>query len=211
MLIRISRVHFPVTVLGPGRRLGIWFQGCSIGCAGCVSRDTWDPLAGDPVSVSALIDKCREMTGDELDGITITGGEPFEQPAAFAALLDAMAEWRADVGFDVLCYSGFPLKRLRQEHAALLARLDALIPEPFVLGRPPDAPWRGSGNQPLVVLSERGRERYATLPAEGPAIQLAVSDGAIWFIGIPRRGDLERMRAMAADQGLVLEDVSWTS
>ena len=45
MKIAINKAHFPVTVLGPGRRIGIWLQGCSIHCKGCVSQDTW---AADP-------------------------------------------------------------------------------------------------------------------------------------------------------------------
>ncbi|WP_461325238.1 4Fe-4S cluster-binding domain-containing protein [Bradyrhizobium diazoefficiens] len=44
--ISVSRIHFPVTTLGPGRRLGIWFQGCSIRCPGCISMDTWMEGAG---------------------------------------------------------------------------------------------------------------------------------------------------------------------
>lgn len=42
MRMILSRLHFPVTTLGPGRRIGVWFQGCSIRCAGCISRDTWE-------------------------------------------------------------------------------------------------------------------------------------------------------------------------
>ena len=45
MLIAINKAHYPVTVLGPGQRIGIWFQGCRIHCPGCVSQDTW---AADP-------------------------------------------------------------------------------------------------------------------------------------------------------------------
>lgn len=41
MMLYLSRIHFPVTTLGPGNRIGIWFQGCSIQCQGCVSVDTW--------------------------------------------------------------------------------------------------------------------------------------------------------------------------
>ena len=41
MALVVNRVHFPVTALGPGRRLGVWVQGCSIGCAGCLAHDTW--------------------------------------------------------------------------------------------------------------------------------------------------------------------------
>ena len=43
--VGVSRLHFPVTTLGPGRRAAIWLQGCSIHCRGCVSRDTWAPAA----------------------------------------------------------------------------------------------------------------------------------------------------------------------
>lgn len=43
MNLALSRMHFPVTTLGPGDRIGIWFQGCSIRCTGCISKDTWDP------------------------------------------------------------------------------------------------------------------------------------------------------------------------
>lgn len=52
--IRLSRLHFPVTALGPGERLGIWFQGCSLGCQGCISPDTW-PSTGPLTDVSELL------------------------------------------------------------------------------------------------------------------------------------------------------------
>ena len=48
--LALSRALFPVTTLGPGRRLGIWFQGCSIRCRGCISVDTWPP--GEPATAT---------------------------------------------------------------------------------------------------------------------------------------------------------------
>jgi anaerobic ribonucleoside-triphosphate reductase activating protein len=210
MMVRISRVHFPLTVLGPGRRLGIWLQGCHVACPGCVSRDTWDPLGGTLVGVEELVAQCRALAGDVLDGITISGGEPFEQADALAALLDSLGDWRIAAGLDILCYSGLPLKTLRRDHARLLGRLDALIPEPFIARRPTGARWRGSANQSLVVLSPLGQQRYVeSLPA-APAMQVSVTDRAVWFVGIPRRGDLDRLASIAAAGGLTLEDVSWT-
>jgi anaerobic ribonucleoside-triphosphate reductase activating protein len=149
------------------------------------------------------------MTEGRIDGITITGGEPFEQSCSLGALLDALEEWRATDGFDILCYSGFPLKRLELEHAQLLDRLDALIPEPFVLGSPSLCAWQGSDNQPLIVLSALGKERYSTIPTGPPSIQVDVTDGAIWFIGIPRPGDMDRVQALAKQRGLIMEKLSW--
>jgi anaerobic ribonucleoside-triphosphate reductase activating protein len=54
--IGLNRVHFPVTALGPGRRIGIWLQGCLIRCPGCMSLDTWAP-AGTRIAVAGLLDR----------------------------------------------------------------------------------------------------------------------------------------------------------
>ena len=130
MKIAVNKAHFPVTVLGPGRRIGIWLQGCSIGCKGCVSQDTWARDAGREMTVAQLLSWCREVGGGALDGVTISGGEPFDQPQALAALLDGLIRWRADsaADFDILCYSGYPFARLQKAHEKLLRKLDALIP-----------------------------------------------------------------------------------
>lgn len=208
--MQLSRVHFPVTVLGPGRRLGIWLQGCHVGCRGCVSRDTWNPEGGQWIEPKALVSRCRDQIGNDIDGVTISGGEPFEQPEALYALLDALKPWQAKADFDILCYSGLPLKRLQQEYGYILDRLDALIPEPFAETRQTDSPWRGSANQSLVLLSNKGRVRFAEQESRR-AMQIQVDHQKIWMIGIPRPGDMPRLQSLAAARGLSLEDVSWTS
>ena len=219
MRIRLNKAHFPVTTLGYGRRLGVWVQGCGIGCGGCVSRDTWDARGGWDVDVAEVVAWCDARRGRGIDGITVSGGEPFEQPRALAALLDALDAWRRGIErpFDVLCYSGHPLGGLRRRHADILDRLDVLIPEPYVGARAAaggDAPgrWRGSSNQPLVPLSRLGRARYggeAPVADERPRIQVSVEHGAAWFIGIPRPGDMERLEERARARGVLLGGVSW--
>jgi organic radical activating enzyme len=77
-MLRVSRIHVPVTALGPGRRVGIWVQGCSIGCAGCMSQDTWDPAGGEPVPVSRILSWLAGLPGT-VTGLTVSGGEPFQQ------------------------------------------------------------------------------------------------------------------------------------
>ena len=219
MKIRLNKAHFPVTTLGYGRRLGLWVQGCGIGCAGCVSRDTWDPGGGWEVDAAEILAWCDDGRGREIDGVTISGGEPFQQPRALAGLLAALDAWRQrlDRPFDVLCYSGFPLRRLRRRHADVLALLDALIPEPYVegppgAGGPAPGRWRGSANQPLVALTPLGRARYGDCGRQAdaaPRMQVSVEHGAVWFIGIPRPGDLDRLEQRARARGVVLEGVSW--
>lgn len=216
MNILLNKAHFPVTVLGPGRRIGLWLQGCSIRCKGCVSQDTWPADAAKAMPVKALIDWCRRVSHDGLDGVTISGGEPFDQPKALAALLTQLDAWRTAAGrdFDILCYSGYPLKTLEKKHPKILARLDALIPEPYADGRPLGALWRGSDNQTLVTLSTRGAARYAD-SVEAPQaeqdkrMQVSVEDGKLWMIGIPHRGDMAALEALCRQRGLTLNEVSW--
>ncbi|MBK9394230.1 MAG: radical SAM protein [Uliginosibacterium sp.] len=216
MKIAINKAHFPVTVLGPGKRIGIWVQGCSIRCKGCVSQDTWARDPGREMTVARLLSWCREVAAEGFDGVTISGGEPFDQPKALAALLDALAQWRTQAGldFDILCYSGYPLATLEKRHAAILGRLDALIPEPYADALPLSHLWRGSANQRLVTLSPRGAVRYAEFidaapDALGKRIQTSVEAGRVWQIGIPARGEMAAFEERCAEQGVHFEQVSW--
>jgi anaerobic ribonucleoside-triphosphate reductase activating protein len=215
MKIGINRLHYPVTALGPGRRIGIWVQGCSIGCAGCASTDTWAAVPERLVEVAEVIDRCAAILdrGEAVDGVTISGGEPFQQPEALAELLDSLDAWRSDRApdIDLLCYSGLPWAKLQLHHAGLLARLDAVITEPFIEGMPTDASWRGSANQRLIPLSEKGEQRYRKADRSPPRMQVAVENGEIWFIGVPRRGDLDRILEAGRRRGIEAKGPSWRS
>jgi len=214
--LELNKAHWPVTVLGPGRRIGLWVQGCSIHCPGCVSQDTWPTDPAKAIPVTDLVAWCKRTAGNEVDGVTISGGEPFDQPIALATLLRALDAWRARarLDFDILCYSGHPLRTLERDHPRTLALLDAVIPEPYVDRLPLAHVWRGSSNQTLVPLSARGRARYAAFvdaPADaaGRKMQVSVEGGRVWMIGIPARGDMARVEALCAARGLTLEKVSW--
>jgi anaerobic ribonucleoside-triphosphate reductase activating protein len=215
MQIAINKAHFPVTVLGPGRRIGIWMQGCSLGCKGCISRDTWDQDPGRELPVESLLAWCAEVARGGLEGVTISGGEPFDQPQALKALLSGLAAWRdrEGIAIDLLCYSGYPMRALRQRHEDILSLLDAVIPEPYVEARPTSLSWRGSANQPLLTLSDLGRARYGaadSAPTE-QRMQFRVERDRIWYIGVPLRGDMDRLESQCRERGLDLQRVSWRS
>lgn len=215
MQIRINKLHFPVTTLGVGRRIGIWFQGCRIRCPGCLSKDTWPHDARFSVDIETVLDWCREQGTPHPDGVTISGGEPFEQPRELDELLGRLHRWRKELGkpIDFLCYSGLPLARLRRDFGGILDKLDALIPEPFVRGRPTNLPWRGSANQPLVLISRLGREKYSAVAnrevSGSGQFQVQVQHGKVWFIGIPRPDDMLKLDDACKARGVVQKDVSW--
>ncbi|MEV6829509.1 4Fe-4S single cluster domain-containing protein [Amycolatopsis sp. NPDC051102] len=211
--VRINRMHHPLTVLGHGVRAGIWLQGCTIGCAGCASRDTWDPAAGEDVEPAAVV-RWLGSLGGPLDGITVSGGEPFQQPLALAALLAELDEWRRgrDRPADLLVFSGYPHARLsaRADCADALRRCDAVVAGPYVERRNRGTELRGSDNQEIVTLTPLGAERYGrSAAAPAPAMQLSADADAVRLIGIPRRGDLDRLRAGLAARGITAEAVTW--
>ncbi|MFZ4434774.1 MAG: 4Fe-4S single cluster domain-containing protein [Microthrixaceae bacterium] len=207
-------MHYPVDVLGPGHRIGIWLQGCDLACRGCVSRDTWDPEGGTSTTVAALVDRIAELAcGQQVDGVTISGGEPFQQPVALFELVVAVRD-RLDVErtrpVDVMVYSGLSLGRLREDHARILDVIDAVVPEPFIEHAGEGPLWAGSANQRVVPLTPLGVERFdAAAEITGtPRIQMAVDD-QVWMVGIPRRGDMDRLTAALAERGVVLHGASW--
>ena len=218
--VAINKIHWPVTALGPGRRLGIWFQGCSIGCPGCLSLDTWNTPEESWTTVQRVLEAVDAPLRTGLDGVTISGGEPFDQPHA---LLELVRGLRVLVGshtgeederdLDILCYSGRPLGQLRSHHRSVLIELDAVISDPFSEHRPTRLPWRGSANQRLTLLSDLARSRYTPdiVAGEQAALQFDVSDDGIWMIGVPRKGDLERVEQRLAAAGVTLDEVSWRS
>jgi anaerobic ribonucleoside-triphosphate reductase activating protein len=213
MKIELNKLHHPVTALGPGRRVGMWTQGCSIRCGGCASRDTWESDATRSVDVETLADHIAGIDGGMLDGITISGGEPFDQADAVAALLRRLDAWRRRTGrtIDFLAYSGYELKRLERDHGELLGLLDAVITGAFVARRPTRLIWRGSANQRLIPLSGLGQERYAPYAdaeVERPPFQVTV-DESIWYVGVPRAGDIERLDTALAEAGVRQTEVSW--
>lgn len=204
----MSRVHHPVTALGYGRRVGVWFQGCSLHCHGCISRDTWKPAPPeDMVDVDDLLDRIRGY-GD-VDGLTISGGEPFDQPAALKHLLHGYRQITDPTTTDILVYSGYTTGHLRRRHPDIAALPDVLVTGPFRMDLPGDR-LRGSTNQELVIQSTLAQLRYGTPSTEtSPTMQVVVAGESLWMIGIPAAGDMERLRERLAARGIVVGDVSW--
>lgn len=209
--LRINRLHWPVTTLGYGKRIGIWFQGCSIHCPGCCSQDTWEANAGSEISLEALLEWIACLPAEEIEGFTITGGEPFDQPIALASLLRQLrASYCRSGKRDILLYSGYPMHKLTRLHQAVFELIDVLVSEPYIKTCP-IASLRGSDNQGLHCLTSLGRDRYseAVGTATSNRLQIHFDGTALWMIGIPDKGDLSRLQQQLAAKGINMNDVSW--
>ena len=145
-----SYVHDSI-VDGPGLRLTVFVQGCPHRCPGCHNPQTHDFAGGRELSVEALAGELDK--NPLLDGLTLSGGEPFAQAKDCAALARAA---RAR-GLNVWCYSGWTLEELLQDTRPgvreLLELADVLVDGPFLLEqRSLTLKWRGSANQRVLDL-----------------------------------------------------------
>jgi anaerobic ribonucleoside-triphosphate reductase activating protein len=199
--IAISRIHFPVTRLGPGRRVGIWVQGCSIRCPGCISVDTWAQGRGR-IDVTEMLESIAPWLS-AAEGFTISGGEPFDQPDALTALLAGI---RSSSTADVLVFTGHSLEAIGSKLLSMDGLIDALIADPFDETAPQTLALRGSDNQRLVLLTALGRERFADYERLSDARERHVdvlfdSNGEVWLAGIPARDDFLRLQAILRQTG----------
>lgn len=153
-MLRLAGTLTDSIVDGPGIRLSIYVQGCPHRCPGCHNPETHDPSGGyeaEIEEVAALISSHRPG----IDGVTISGGEPFEQPGPLADLASGVLEQ----GLDLVIYSGYRFEDLlaRSRHDLDTRRLlEAgwlLVDGPFMREEKDcNLPFRGSRNQRLVDL-----------------------------------------------------------
>lgn len=198
----VARIHFPIRALGFGERVGLWVQGCSIHCPGCMSRDTWAE-ARNRRPVHAIADEIDAWLASA-DGLSITGGEPLEQPEAVAGLLETL---RPQLRGDIILFTGYSEDALPEGAGGVLAQIDTLVAGPFEAEAPSDVPLLGSVNQTLRFLTELGRERYERFCEEArqrPPIDLVLEGEDVWMAGVPRPGDLDRLDQTMKARGLKL-------
>lgn len=159
--MRIARILYPVTVLGPGKRIGIWLAGCSKRCKGCANPELWDGENYPDMNISDLIDAVHilyEKANGQVDGITISGGEPFEQVEELLSLVLYLKEMTEDI----LIFSGKTREELLKNEISekVLEVISVLVDGEYIETKNAGEVLRGSQNQNIYLLNETMAERY---------------------------------------------------
>lgn len=187
--MNIARILYPVRVLGPGKRIGLWLCGCSRGCAGCSNPELWARRPEYELTVPEVAALVRRVAASHpVDGFTVSGGEPMDQAAELAALLKDLHA----VSDDILIYSGYRLEELRARGDpatdAILRRAAVLIDGPYIEALNDDTVLRGSSNQRVHILNPACEERYRRCLAQTHnQIQNFTTTDGIVSVGIHRR------------------------
>ncbi len=179
MKVRLHAVEHASRANGPGLRAVLWFQGCTIGCPNCFNPKTHDADGGYVAETDDIVEMLVAARG-EIDGVSISGGEPFQQPEA---LLDLAERVRA-AGLSMLVFSGYPIDVIKAQRLgpAILAYIDVLIAGPYISGRHVGRALLGSSNQRMHLLSSRYNQRdFQRVPA---AEAILHRDGTVTLSGI---------------------------
>ena len=186
--MNVARILYPVKVLGPGDRIGIWLCGCNRACPGCSNPELWSPRPEYEVSIENLCHLIDQVLSNyPVDGITITGGEPFQQADDLWKLISQLSNQVSDI----LVYSGYRLQELYDLNDpavnGVLNNVATLVDGAYIQELNDNSPLRGSSNQQIHILKDEYRDTYAHYlkTTENKIQNFTTGDGVV-SVGIHR-------------------------
>ncbi len=203
----LLNVHSIVPVsfsMGPGARSVVWVQGCSRHCPDCINPLTHshEPrILVDPQRLANSI-----LGVPNIEGLTVTGGEPFEQPAAVGDLCRMVKE----KGLSIMVFTGWTYESICRSDdpdvKSLLEQADLLVDGPFLPNQIDNRLlWRGSSNQQIYFLTDR----YSpdVLNNNQPRLEGRLVTGSpLQLAGFWNKSDMTVLAdRLATDAGIVLE------
>lgn len=189
---------------GPGLRATIWVQGCSVKCPGCINAEF---IPNRPNMQVPLADLANYLIDDrEIEGVSFSGGEPFDQALNLAILCEMIRSRRPELTY--FAYSGYDLAILvqREEEGVhrLLKQLDILVAGPFLLAQRGNFKWRGSANKQIHFLSPRYSPEVLT--ADDPRLQIRFNGdgtGTVQGFGLNAKY-MKKLKNILAKKGIEL-------
>jgi anaerobic ribonucleoside-triphosphate reductase activating protein len=199
MLLRINSYLERTKVLGPYDRFALWTQGCIFDCPGCMSRQTHDTESGEMLEVSWLVNKILSVK--DIEGITISGGEPFLQIPALVKLIKSIKNAR---DFGVILYTGYTKAELLTKvdgAKKLLDLCDILIDGRYEEEMNDSVAFRGSSNQVVHLLTSRYQNIYKKYyNSYRREVEIIMGHTGMELVGIPQKKTLEKIRKLTGGE-----------
>lgn len=189
----IARILSPVHSLGPGERVCIWTQGCNKRCKGCISPEL-QPFSGNEIDESILANIIIQVARkNDCKGITISGGDPFDQAHSLRKLL-ALLRNQFD---DILVYTGFELADIQSNLLGADAKICLEYIDVLIDGKYIDelnfnnCVLRGSANQKIHFINKELVPLYAEYMKRGRILESFVHNQDTIITGIFNKGELK--------------------
>ena len=196
---QLNKIQYPVYNLGEGKRIAIWVQGCTLACDGCINEMIWSKKKGKAVAIYDLYQYILSIS-EYFDGITISGGEPFqqyEQLIAFSYLIKTRTK------LNIHCFTGYEIKELEDlfPDKLFLQYIDSLVDGRYVKELHSNNNLVGSSNQKTYQI-KNGKAKLSTRQKGSNKWSLSVTqDGTIYMAGIPKEKEIETIENQLSNIG----------
>lgn len=186
---QISHFISKTGVLGPGNRFVIWFQGCGRRCDGCINPEGQNIEGGYFISNDEIINRIKKQTS--INGITISGGEPFLQ---YSELFDLVKKIRLETNLDIMVYTGFEYDFLLNKHGnEIFPLIDILIDGEYIKDRNNNNMYRGSDNQNIYFFTDKYKKfKDIMYNTKSRSVEFDIRDNnQLFMVGVPPKGFYE--------------------
>jgi anaerobic ribonucleoside-triphosphate reductase activating protein len=152
MFINIHSLIKNSGVNGPGDRFVIWTQGCRKGCKNCYNPETWSHYKNNLITIEEIIEEIKISSAT---GVTISGGDPLEQPMEIFSLLEKIS--LLDLKDGVIVFTGYTLEEIKKDCQLerCLKYIDVLIDGRYIDEKRISSGLAGSSNQEFHFLTDK--------------------------------------------------------
>ena len=163
-LIRLAGIAENSLVNGKGLRKVFFSQGCSHHCEGCFNQHTWEFAGGRMFDMDELVQKVKDEPF--LDGVTFSGGDPFQQADKFAYLAKKLHE----ANINIWAYTGYTFEELMKlaqtnHHIKqMINNVDVIVDGRFMKDKMSEnLKYCGSSNQRIIDVKSSLNENKIIL------------------------------------------------
>ena len=178
--MNIAHIEENCFIYGPGCRFVIWTQGCSIHCDGCWNKEMWSFDTRNEISTKILYEQIENEI-EYIEGVTILGGEPFDQFKELMKLVKQIIK----LDLSIIVYTGYSHNELvNKNYAKIFNFIDILISESYEKSkRTKHGGLIGSSNQKITFFTNKYSKNDLSLNNE---IEVSInSNGQINYYGFP--------------------------
>lgn len=196
-MLRVYNRMNNVQTLGPGNRYALWLQGCKRRCKGCIAPDSRPLDGGTIVPVGQIAEEI--LRDNSIEGVTVSGGEPFLQPEALRSLLSCIRS-RRDLG--VIIYTGYTLGELKNLQDPAIDEIISSLSDIIIDGEYIDElndgkSLKGSSNQKVNFITDRYLPYRELYEQDSRNVQITIKGKEAILVGIPNRETLEAWKKVA--------------
>jgi anaerobic ribonucleoside-triphosphate reductase activating protein len=165
--------------------------GCHKQCEKCANPELRVPDSNKELSKENIAAMCLAIDFNKVEGVTITGGEPFYNPEGLYDLLKNLS----DKVEDILIFTGYTYEELRVMDNIYIKKalplIDVLVAGEYIDERNDNnTPLVASTNQKLIIFKEKLRERYSLYMEQGRKIENVFYDNNMISVGIHNRREM---------------------